>query len=337
MKCLLTGGTGFVGRNFLLRAVREKAFERIWVTVRDPEKLRAQWRDEGFADLPDELVPVVGDATRWNLGEAAGADVVVHGAGSLSARSLDEYRAVNVEGTLRLLREVSPHARVLILSSQAAAGPCRDGEAIRDEESLESPVTWYGQSKLEMERRIAAEFGDRRCLILRPPMVLGPRDQATLPLFKMAKSPLRVKPGFRRKWYSYVSVEDLVDAVFAAVTHPQSWPAAGVRRYFVTSGGPISDAELIATAARAVRRRGWLVHIPQGMIWLLSRVVDRVPAWRAAVPNLSADRAREIWPSRWVVSDSAFQRDFGWKPAADLFSVLSETGVWYQRTGQLSV
>jgi nucleoside-diphosphate-sugar epimerase len=333
VKLLLTGATGFVGRNLILRALAEQRYETIYVPVRSRKKLEAQWAAEGYGTLPPELVPIEASAEDWNLGEAAQADHVVHGAGTLSGQNLDEYLSTNVEGTLRLLRALPKSARVVILSSQAAAGPCL-GELEKSESSPEIPVTWYGKSKLEMERRVMAEFGDRKCVILRPPMVLGPRDTATLALFKMAKGVVQFKPGFRSKWYSFIAVDDLVSAIFSAFANEAAW-SGGVRKFFVTSGKPFSDRDLIHGATRALQRPGRLLSIPQAVIWLVSRIVNAVPAWRRAIPNLTTDRAREIWPDRWVVSSRAFEQEFGFRPQGDLVDVLAQTCRWYERTGEL--
>lgn len=336
MTLLLTGATGFVGRNLLLRALRENRYSKIWVPIRDRNKLLAQLRLEGYEQLPPSVIPLEGSARNWNLGEAVKADHVLHAAGVLFSRREFDYLETNVEGTLRLLRALAPESRVVILSSQAASGPCGDGENVKVESSPESPVTGYGRSKLEMEKRVASEFAERATVVLRPPMVLGPRDSATLPLFKMASGKVHFKPGFKPKWYSFVAVSDLVSAIFAAFENESVWKTPGCKRYFITSGKPFSDRDLVSGAARAINRQGWLLPVPQSVLKIVSKVVDSVPRWAEAVPSLTADRANEIWPDRWVVSSQAFQDDFGWQPSAELLPVLTETGAWYQQTGQLS-
>lgn len=41
-------------------------------------------------------------------------------------------------------------------------------------------------------------------------MIFGARDHATLPLFKMVHKPVHFKAGFNTKYYSVLSVEDLL-------------------------------------------------------------------------------------------------------------------------------
>jgi nucleoside-diphosphate-sugar epimerase len=339
MRLLLTGGTGFVGRNFLLRALELGVYDEILLPVRSPDKLRQQFIGDGFKDIPAQIKPIPAQAPEWKLGELPPVDHVVHLVGIMFARSREEYFATNVEGTLNLLRALAPSGgetpRVLILSSQSAAGPCRHGEPAKEETHGDKPVTWYGESKLELERRVAAEFSHLNYLFLRPPMILGPRDRATLPLFKMARQPVQFKPGRRSKWYSFISAGDLVSAILAALQSPRSWRELERRSYFVTSPEPISDTAMILEARRSLNRRGILLRVPQPLLRVVSQVVDRVPVFRNAVPLLTRDRAREIWPDRWVVSSAKFQQSFGWHPKADLTSTINETRDWYVKSGEL--
>jgi nucleoside-diphosphate-sugar epimerase len=333
MKLLLTGATGFVGRNFLLRVLAERTYEEILVPVRSIEKLRAQFLGDGYEGIPSPVKPIVTSAPNWGLKNVM-VDHVVHSAGVIIARSRGEYFRTNVDGTLELLRCIGNPSKIIILSSQAAAGPCRGMEEKRESDS-EEPLTWYGQSKLEMEKRVAAEFSHLKYLFLRPPIILGPRDQMTLPLFKMVRSPVHFKPGLRSKFYSYVSVYDLINAILAVLRSEKDWSLFAQRHFFVASEEPTSDRELIASAARVSNKWGFLIHVPQPLIKVVSRVIDAVPTWRASIPSLSADRAKEIWPNRWVVSSDAFSSLFGWKPMESLWVALKATHEWYVKTGQL--
>ncbi len=339
MNLLLTGVTGFVGRNLLLKLFEEAQYEAIYVPVRSAEKFRAQLQGDGFDEIPSRVKPVELSAPNWDFSSLPAIDHVVHSAGTIFASSRDEYFKTNVDGTLTLLRTIklSPQSRTVILSSQAAAGPCAD-EGTRSETQPEAPVTWYGESKLEMEKRVTAEFGprlaERPYLFLRPPMIFGPRDQATLPLFKMARFPLRVKPGGRPKFYSYLAVSDLVEAILTTLKAPV-WDGLSGKAFFVASEEPVSDEKLITLCGETQKRRGYLVKIPHPVLWGVSQVVERVPKWRNEIPNLTKDRVREIWPERWVVSTDRFAKGFRWKPREELTKTLQLTRDWYVKTGKL--
>lgn len=332
MKLLFTGSTGFVGRNLLLRLLRETRYEEIFLPLRSPKKLLEQLKAEGIDSLPAHVKILPAEAPEWKFA-CPEVDHVVHGAALLSGTSRDEYFGVNVDGTRRLFQILPRSARVVVLSSLAAVGPCAAGQDCREESHPSNPVTWYGESKLAMEEMLAKEFSDRNYLVLRPPMVLGARDSASLALFKMAKQVVRFKPGFRPKRYSYVAVSDLVSAILAALDG--DWSSLPQRAFFVSADVPVTDADLIAESARAMKRGGMTVKIPHPLIWGVSRVVDRVPAWRKAIPNLSKDRAREIWPDAWVISAAPFKKTFRWKPEQTFPELIQETGDWYQKTKQI--
>lgn len=331
MELLLTGSTGFVGRNLLIKLHQDSRWERIILPVRDPDKLRDQLKGEGIFDARFQPCRVTGDF--WQLPGGIKPDLVIHAAGLLFGRRREEYFETNVEGTLRLMAQMPRTARIIVLSSQAAGGPTPAGTSARTTDDADTPVSLYGASKLTMERELRNRLG-RRLLILRPPMVLGPRDAATLPLFQMASGTVRVKPGFAPKSYSWINVDDLCNAIMAAVlVAPAEWEKHGP--FYLASSVTITDYELIAVAARVLDARGMTFAVPQALIQIASLVIDSVPAWRAAVPSLGRDRVREILPDRWVCDGSPFTERFGWKPQGFLESTLSSAAGWLKNQGKI--
>jgi len=335
MRCLLTGATGFVGRNFLLEAVRQGRYRTLVVPVRNLERFRAQCQGDGFDDIPSIVETVEAEAPNWNFSRFAPFDQVVHCAGILSAPTREEYFRINVEGTLRLLESLSGNPRIVVLSSQAATGPSPEGKAERVESDVPAPLTGYGESKLAMEGEVCRRFAQRSVLFLRPPMVLGPRDRATLPLFHLANSPVRPRIGFTPKQYSFIAVDDLVRAIFAALDGGDRWASLANKSYFVAHSEVITDGDLIGTCGRIAGRAGFQVPIPTSVVLGLSKLVERVGALRTRIPNLRADRVKELLPERWVCSTRAFENAFHWRATTSLQKTLEETNAWYKKTGQL--
>jgi nucleoside-diphosphate-sugar epimerase len=319
---LVTGGTGFVGRNLLLREIAEGT--EILAPVRNAEKLRAQLAFEGLD--PAAVTPLPADPAAWGPVRPTHA---LLSAGVLFARDREEYFATNVDWTLRVLEALPESTRIVVLSSQSAGGPTPSGRHARNESDADSPLTWYGQSKLALERALLKTHADRPLSILRPPMILGPRDTATLPLFKMAAGLLRTKPGLRPKQFSFLAVEDVLEAIQAAWTTPLPSPR------YIAADHPITDRELIDTAARAARARGITLPIPLALVKAMSLLVDAIPALRRSAPSLTRDRAREIWPDRWVVDSTAFRKATGWTSRHDLAHALQTAHDFYLREGAL--
>jgi len=332
---LLTGATGFVGRNFLIAALRSGEYAPIYVAVRDPNKLRRQLEGEGFSSPPPNVIPIVGTDSDWNVGSLGVVDDVVHAAGQLSGRTREDYFRTNVQGTLSLLGQLQHPRAIVVVSSQAAGGPCVGGQERKSEDDRDEPVTWYGESKAEMEQQILRELPGLNVIFLRPPMVLGPRDQATRALFQLVALPVHFKPGLRDMFYSYIAVEDLVRAISTALQGFQKWRTFRHRHFFVAAPEPVSIRDLLSLAAEVSGRRGVIVPVPKSVVKVASIVIESVPRFRNALPNLSKDRVRELWPDRWVSATTNFETAFAWRARENLRSTLQSTYDWYLRTGQL--
>ncbi len=321
MSFLLTGVTGFVGRNLLLRLLARG--ESVQAVARDAAKLRAQLAAEGVAS---ELVQTLPTASKdWPAGVSPAHAVL--SAGVLFARNREEYFSINVDWNLSIIRSLPGNCRIVVLSSLAAAGPTPPGRKALTERDPGQPITWYGESKLALEQAIREEFPERHITILRPPMVLGPRDTATLPIFRMSRGYLRVKPGWADKHYSFIAVDDLVDAMLAALEAPQPLPTC-----YVAHPQTISDRDLIAAAGE---KSGLLMPIPHAVLKPVAAFVDAVPALRRAVPSLSGDRARDLWIDRWVVDAAQFSRLTGFLPQRGLRETMDATREFYRREGLL--
>jgi len=318
MKLLLTGATGFVGRNFLLKAVDR--YDRIHALVRNPARLRSQLEEDR---IPGGRIVVHDLAdSGWKVGEPV--DHLVHAAASLFGRDREAIFEANVATTVALLEGLEGSPRIVLLSSQSAGGAAPVPGGARREADPDTPITWYGESKLQMEREVAERFGDREVRILRPPMILGARDLAEKPLFETTRGPLRIKPGLHAKRYSWIGVEDLVEAIRLALEGDRFEKPF----YYVSAPGVITDRLLLETAARVSGGRGTTVPIPQPLVRAGAALVDCVPALRAAVPSLTRDRAREIWERDMVVDGSAFETDFAFRAKGSLEETLRSSWQW---------
>ena len=161
----------------------------------------------------------------------AEVDVVFHVAGATwGARRADYFRG-NLEATRNLLlacEKYGPeHQKILFISSLAAAGPSAGEPLTEDQEPR--PVSAYGESKLAAENAVL-EFGQARpVVIIRPPVVYGPRDRDTFLMFQSVQRRLHVIPGRGKQKVSLVHVDDLVTGIWQAA---QSEQAAG-RIYYI--------------------------------------------------------------------------------------------------------
>jgi thioester reductase-like protein len=241
---LITGATGFVGREILTRYL-ERTDRTVYALVRADdaaaadERLRSGLREAtGTPDAEsDRLVAVPGDVQRPGLGLDEGgrarlaADVgeVVHSAASVSfSLPLDESRAINVEGTRNVLdfaarcRDEGGLRRVCYVSTAYVAGT-HEGEFGEDDLDVGQDFrNAYEQSKYEAEQLVTAQAGELPVQIVRPSIVVGERQSGWTGSFNVLYAPLKafvrgrlpVLPAWRHAPVDVVPVDYVADAIF---------------------------------------------------------------------------------------------------------------------------
>jgi nucleoside-diphosphate-sugar epimerase len=323
---LVTGGAGFIGGH-LVEHLLERG-RRVRVLVRPGTDARR---------LPADVERVVGDLTRplSLLPAVRGAGIVYHLAGVLAAFRPEGFRDVNVTGTRNLVlacRKASPDlSRFVLVSSLAAVGPCRDGRPVAESDTPR-PVSRYGASKLEAERTAVAAAGEIPVTVVRPPVVYGPRDRATVPLLRLVSRGFR--PSFlRRKYVPLVHVRDLARGIRRAGERPV---AAG-RTYHVGGSRIRSVDAVLRRIAGAMGVRARSLPVPLGLLRLLGAMSDGLaPSAGHRRPPVS-DKLRELGPDVWAADTARALRELGFTEEVPLSRGVDETVEWFaaSRAGAL--
>lgn len=325
MLVLVTGGTGFIGSH-LVEALLARG-DRVRCLVRSRSALR--WLE----GLPVELVEgSIEDPASCRAG-VEGVDLVHHVAGLIAADEAGFMRA-NAEGTRNVLAaclQESPNVRrVVVVTSQAAAGPSLDGVAVT-EARPPRPISAYGRSKAEAER-IASAFMDRLPVtIIRPPVVYGARDTAVLPYIKMID--WRVQPFVGRgKSLSIVYVKDLVEGLLVAAEHPR---AVG-RTYFLCNDRPCTWEELGDAAKKALGHGAVSLRVPEGLVRAAASIVEDVSKFLGKQSLFNRDKAGEVCQPSWVCDPGLAARELGFRCRTSIETGFQETVAWYRKAGWLS-
>ena len=322
MKAFVTGGTGFVGAH-LVQALRARG-DQVTCLVRNAAKAHALgWSDVRLVrgDLDDAAALREG---------CAGAEVIYHVAGRISARDTDEFMRANRDGTANVLEAAThaPPGRFVLVSSLAVAGPTTPGKPI-DETRSPSPVTPYGQSKLAAELLVRAEA--RWWTIVRPPTVYGEWDHEVLKVFRLARTGVAPVFGDGSQELSVIYAGDLAAALVAAATAP----ATANRVYYAAHPVVTTSRDLVRAIGRAVGREPRIVPLPgvlaRGLLWTIGTIAHL--AGRATL--LSGDKAAEFLAPAWTCRPDALTRDAGWRAVTDLETGLRRTAAWYRREGWL--
>jgi len=320
----VTGGTGFVGSHVVDRLLADG--HRVRLLVRE-RRGRAVPERSGATLVPGDLR----DAESLARG-LAGAESVCHVAGLVQAARRRDFFDVNAEGTLRLASAAARAGirRFVLVSSLAAAGPVR-GSGTRDESTPEATVSAYGESKARGEERLKSVFPRERTVIVRPPIVYGPRDRGLLPLFRAVARNIMPLLGLGERWYSLIHAEDLARALTLALTVPE----ASGETLFVTSRDRLEQRDLLTRIAAAVGRRPVPIRIPIPVLALPAAVLSLAGRVAGRPVMLSLAKLPEIAARNWTCSGERAERLLGFKPGVSLDHGLRATVAWYREHGLL--
>ena len=113
-----------------------------------------------------------------------------------------------------------------------------------NEETEPHPLTHYGKCKLEAERMVRASRPD--AVIVRPPVVYGPRDTDVFQMLKMVAKGWSLEMTGGERWFSAICVGDLA----AGLVRLAASRAGAGRTYYFAHEQPVSWGGLAACAAR---------------------------------------------------------------------------------------
>ena len=309
----LTGATGFVGRRVL--ALCAEAGVAVRALARRPGAL------DGGANANLEIVQgdLLDDTALARL--AQGAKAIIHCAGAL-AGAPEALAAANVKGTRRLAAAArqAGTARFVHVSSLAAREPGLSG---------------YALTKRLGEREVIDGLPPDRWVILRPPVIYGPGDRATLPLIEQFTKLIAWLPGSGRQRFSLLYVDDLARALIHLARSPA--PAGAIHELHdgCTQGHAWPD---VAAAAFAAEGRPQHVHyLPRPM---LDAVAHLSQTWtrlsgRPVGPPLSPGKVRELYHRDWVCRHGLLDAATDWRAEVSFEDGLGRTLAWYRQNGWL--
>jgi nucleoside-diphosphate-sugar epimerase len=279
--------------------------------------------------LPAEGVEIVaGDVAAGTGLERAVEDaaVVVHVAGVTKALSEDAFTRGNLRATENLLRACQGRpSRFVHLSSLAAIGPSPDLAPL-DEDAAPHPLPWYGRSKLAAESAVRVSAVAGRAVILRPPVVYGPRDRDVFEVFRSLAKGMMFRIGRGESYFSYIHVKDLAEAVWLAV----SSAAACGRTYFVANSEPASWNAFAQTAASIMGRRVRSIWLPSRLAYVAGWCAEGVSRWSGKPGIVSRQKVVEARCRYWTCDPTRARLELGFQPARTLREGIEETLTWYK-------
>ncbi|MBU4116651.1 MAG: NAD(P)-dependent oxidoreductase [Nanoarchaeota archaeon] len=319
MKILVTGATGFIGKNLV---------EFLSKPENEIDCLIRKTSDTSF--LKKHKVKLIkGDLNDKNSLKLGRYNIVYHLAGAVGSKGYGHYDETNFKGTINLIESLEGLDKFIYLSSGSAFG---DSDKIINEEMESNPCSDYGKSKRNIESHLLkmAEKGFP-VIILRPPIVYGEHDDVKrdLSMLKLIKLVTRgnyftiKNSGETRKSLCYV--KNLVEAIELAGKSEKKGEV-----YFISDSSPSLD-ELAKKIAKIenidLKKKNLSVELLENYAKLNEKIFGE-----------SADlntRVIKGMLTTWVCDSSKAKKELGWKPKHDLKKSLKNTINWYKNAGIL--
>ena len=334
---LVSGASGFLGRHLLETNREGGEGTPALALVRDTEA----WQQEGWTGALEEVECIEGSVTEpklWSDEERLkGLKGIFHLAAVVKHsrwQSGDVYET-NVEGTLNMVRLAAAEGcRLVFLSTSGTVGCFHSPEEHADEHSpyCESDVSsWpYYHSKLVAEQRarqLAEELGVE-LVILRPPVLLGPKDHRLRSSSNVLRFLQRKLPFLIRGGIHFADVRDVASAVLRAMTRARPRPV------YHLCGTACSIESFFALLEEVAGVPAPRVVLPFRPAWLLASAAQRLGVLLRGEPltilpdPVVVEMASRYWDTRSLYAEE----DLAYVPR-DARETLADTVSWLREAG----
>lgn len=281
-RCLITGANGFIGSalyEFLQR--RDMAVRG---AVRQLPNRSGDWVEIKGLDRDTDWRPAL-----------LGCDVVVHTAGRAhvlgrqSVDALDQFREVNLHGTLALARQAVEMGvrRFVFISSIGVNGSSTVGTPFT-EQDLPAPQAPYAQSKYEAELALQdlVSGQDMDLVIVRPPLVYAAHAPGNFAkLLGLVKRGIPLPLAYINNHRSIIALENLLDFLSCCVIHP----AAANQLFLVADGEDVSTKEIIGYISDGMGKKAQIFPAPPMLMSFAAKCIGAASRYEQLCGSLQVD------------------------------------------------
>ncbi|MCX7641709.1 MAG: NAD(P)-dependent oxidoreductase [Elusimicrobiales bacterium] len=300
MKIIVTGGSGFIGSN-LIKILKINGYEVISLTRRKSfEKDGVKYLNTDYHNL---------DILRKNIQ----GDIIIHLAATLFARNKKEFIKENVSTTKNIVKAAFENGikKIIYISSLAAGGPSKNPNKPKMEIDQDSPVSYYGLSKLMGEWEIK-KF--HKWVILRPPIVYGPKDDGFSTIAKWVKKGIIISPSNPNSRFSFIFAQDLVKCIIKSLSDD-----IVNETFYVCEKNTYSWYEFIEEMSKSMNlKKPKIIKMPKSLMKLTALSFEIFSYIFNFKPILNRDKIREAIHYHWIASPQKWEEKTGFTHWTDI-------------------
>jgi nucleoside-diphosphate-sugar epimerase len=294
-RLLITGASGFLGGALTRRLVGEG------------RPLRLVMR-RSYTSTPTAVeviqVPTLEPETDWRKA-VEGVTTIVHCAARVhvtkddAASPLDEFRRVNVRGTINLARQAVEAGvkRFVLISSIGVNGAETFGRAFRADDAA-SPHSAYAVAKWEVEQELMllAQHTGLEVVTIRPPLIYGPGAPGNFArLLRVINLGFPLPFGRLYNLRSFVALDNVVDLIVRCIDHPK----ATNQVFLVSDGEDLSTTDFICRIAKARGKPILLLPISEKWLEKLAGLVGKKQEMTKLTRSLQIDIEKTVTTLSW--------------------------------------
>jgi nucleoside-diphosphate-sugar epimerase len=316
MNIIITGSNGFIGQNLIKFIHQSFPTSKIFCLVRNPKK--------NTPNITYECVNYYDLSTLKNSEILNTADYIFHLAGVTKGISKQDFINGNVIPTKNLLETIKNNKnlkRFVFISSLAASGPSKFLEKPKNENDLDEPVEFYGESKLMAEQIVLEYSATIPITIIRPSAVYGPKDLDFLNIFNMINKNFSIFHGNKNDYMSMIFVEDLVKGIMLAGMSENTIN----KIYYLTHPKKISWLEFHKISAEILNKKTFEINIPNFFLDILALFGEIYSKIFRKPCIFNKQKIKMAKYKYWICSHEKALEDFGFVAETDLKAGLKIT------------
>ncbi len=327
VKCLVTGGSGFIGSHLVKRLIQNGDYVRVLIRNTSNTKIF-----EGL-DLDIEYGDITDKKCVFQI--MKGIENVYHLAAAYRETKLSNkiYWMTNVDGTRNLLEASLKEDIEMFLHCSTVGVHGHITKPPANENASYNPGDVYQKTKVEAEKLAKSYYVNEGLPIItiRPAGVYGPRELRFLRLFKAINSGKFIMVGKGDIFYHMCHISDLIDGMVLASNNEKA-----IGETYILAGEKFTTLkQLIEIIAEALGvpppKKSFPFFKPVYLISFFTELISKPfgiepPIHRRRIDIFRKSRAFDITKAK---------NELGFAPKIDLETGIKLTAEWYKKNGYL--